>query len=511
MPWIETANLTAEILSEMDDHDLLQIYNGFDICTTKEIHEVLSEQLRSINAPGPAAAYKFKRAMQGPAMDMMCRGIRIDRPKQMELIGRFRSRREFLELRLNEIGEAMGVGPLNARSPVQLQPIFYQMLGIPPITVRMKGETKTPMNMEVLEKLCEFRYAAPIAKLVMEIRNLGKLISVLSSGIDADGRMRTSYNVAATETERWSSSENAFGTGTNFQNITDEMREIFISDPGYKMAYVDLSQAESFIVGLAIYRCTGDDSYLAACESGDLHTGVARMAWQEREWTDDPKVNRALADELFYRHFSYRDMSKRLGHATNYRGSAWQLARILRIIQDLIEDFQRRYIKAFKINLWHNDVARRLQTTGELTTLLGNRRQFFGRLFDEQTLKEAIAYEPQSVVGQLLNLGMYRVYVQRVPLRLQLLAQVHDAILVQYPAHLEAKILPQVQALMNIPLSVEYNGVVRTTTIPNEAAVGWNWAKHTDSNPDGLKKWTGHDERKRTGNPTATIMDRRVC
>jgi len=389
MPWIETAALTADTLDDMSDHDLLQIYNGFDICTTKEIHEVLSAQLTAVQHKGPAMVYKFKRALQGPAMDMMRTGIRIDRPKQMELIDRFRKRREVFELRLNSIGEALDVGPLNARSPVALQPIFYQMLGIPPITVRMKGETKTPMNMEVLEKLCEFRYARPIAKLVMEIRGLGKLISVLSSGIDADGRMRTSYNVASTETERWSSSENAFGSGTNFQNITDEMREIFISDPGCKMAYVDLSQAESFIVGLAIFRATGDDTYLRACESGDLHTGVARMAWQEREWTDDPKHNRTLADELFYRHFSYRDISKRLGHATNYRGSAWQLARILRIIQELVEDFQRRYITAFRIREWHNDVARRLQTTGELTTLLGNRRQFFGRLFDEQTLRAA--------------------------------------------------------------------------------------------------------------------------
>jgi len=106
---------------------------------------------------------------------------------------------------------------------------------------------------------------------------------------------------------------------------------------------------------------------------------------------------------------------------------------------------------------------------------------------------------------------MYKVWKQRAVLRIQLLAQVHDAILIQYPSHLEASIIPKVQALLDIPLSVEHNGIVRTTTIPNEAAVGWNWAKKTDSNPDGLTKWTGNDNRKRTGNPTATIMDRRVC
>jgi DNA polymerase I-like protein with 3'-5' exonuclease and polymerase domains len=37
--------------------------------------------------------------------------------------------------------------------------------------------------------------------------------------LDIDDRMRCSYNAAGTETFRFNSSENAFGSGTNLQNI----------------------------------------------------------------------------------------------------------------------------------------------------------------------------------------------------------------------------------------------------------------------------------------------------
>ena len=44
--------------------------------------------------------------------------------------------------------------------------------------------------------------------------------------------MRFSFNVAGASTGRWSSSENPMWTGTNGQNITDEMRRMFVADPG---------------------------------------------------------------------------------------------------------------------------------------------------------------------------------------------------------------------------------------------------------------------------------------
>ena len=51
-------------------------------------------------------------------------------------------------------------------------------------------------------------------------RSLGVFLSTFClMPLDTDGRMRCSFNVCGTETMRFSSSENAFGTGGNLQNI----------------------------------------------------------------------------------------------------------------------------------------------------------------------------------------------------------------------------------------------------------------------------------------------------
>src|SRR6516165_6883191 len=79
-----------------------------------------------------------------------------------------------------------------------------------------------------------------------------------------------------------------FGTGTNLQNIEDRLRSVFVADKGMKFAYVDLEQAESRLVGAIEWNLFRDGTYLDACESGDLHTSVCRLAWGSAvNWTGD--------------------------------------------------------------------------------------------------------------------------------------------------------------------------------------------------------------------------------
>jgi DNA polymerase I-like protein with 3'-5' exonuclease and polymerase domains len=107
----------------------------------------------------------------------------------------------------------------------------------------------------------------------------------LTAEVDADSRLRTSYNVAGTETGRWSSSTNAFGSGTNLQNFPEKLRSVFVADEGRKLAYLDLEQAESWVVGIKLWELFADDRYIRAIEEGDLHTSVARMVWPQLGWT----------------------------------------------------------------------------------------------------------------------------------------------------------------------------------------------------------------------------------
>src|SRR5690606_25543595 len=104
-------------------------------------------------------------------------------------------------------------------------------------------------------------------------------------GIDPDGYMRSSFNIAGTNTGRLASSGNDFGSGTNMQNIDRTLKEIFIAEPGWKFANLDLGQADSRNIGANCWNTFVEShgekfagAYLDACEGPDLHTTVCRMA-----------------------------------------------------------------------------------------------------------------------------------------------------------------------------------------------------------------------------------------
>lgn len=495
---IQTADIDFHSLPKMDG---LWIYNGLDCCLTYESKQAMTPHLE----PESQLIYDFERGMQAPALEIMLRGVRIDQAEKHRHINEYRDKIAKLEDILDQFSIAAWGQPLNSNSPKQVANFFYRHLNIPVITKRNKqtGKIVESTDREALEKIEQYFYAQPFVKLIISIKEFKRKIAVLKSGIDSDNKMRVSYNVAGTETGRWSSNKNAFGGGMNFQNVTEALRSIFISDPGKKMSYIDLEQAES----RGVAYLSQDEEYIAACEGGDLHTTVCSMVWRKLPWTGELSHDKnEVAGQTFYMHFTYRDMAKRGGHGTNYYGTPFTMARHLKVAAEVMEDFQNDYFTAFPgIPAWHEDIIRRVQTQGYITTPLGRKRIFFGRRTDDSTIREAIAFEPQSTIADSLNLGLWRVW--KYAPWIELLGQVHDAILFQYPEEREAEAINIVRKLLLVEIPVHG----RLMVIPNEAETGWTW-KHFDykeplANPDGMKKWKGADERTRTGKANSSLLD----
>lgn len=468
-----------------------QVYNGLDSCVTLEVLEALLPQLNEVTG----GVYDFERSLQAPILEMQCRGVRVDQEKRREVFSFYDAQRERLEAQFARIlEEGMGIPTINVGSWQQKQVLLYEVLGLPP--VKTKGKITT--DRKALEKLRGNFYAEPICNHILGLQDIRKKLGFLKTGIDGDGRIRTSYNIGGTDTGRLSSYESCFGSGTNLQNVTGEMRSIFIADRGKKLAYIDLEQAESRAVGAIIWNTLGDARYLDFCESGDLHTAVCGMTWCDLPWTNDPVVNKAIAKRKFYREFDYRDAAKRLGHASNYMGKPPHISKEIRIPMPLVTAFQQAYFQAFPgIPAWHGLTRQRLVNAGFITTFMGRQRYFFGRRYDDETLRAAIAYEPQSAVADILNKGLLAVW--KSGLDCQLLLQVHDAIVIQYDEEKENEIVPAVQKLLEIEIPL-LNG--RSMTIPTEAKVGWNWGEQKDKsgkavNEDGLVTFTGNDTRQR--------------
>jgi DNA polymerase I-like protein with 3'-5' exonuclease and polymerase domains len=506
----------------------LWFYNGLDCCVTLEVLEVLLPQLDEITS----ATYEHSLALQAPVLEIECRGIKIDTANVNRTAAGIERDREYLHEALKEILiEGVGLLPTEVssfkkekgvlvekflwNSPAQLKDLFYNRFGITPIKKRNAQSVMAPsVDRDALEKLSTHFHLEPIIAHILAIRDCNKKLGVLRSGVDRDGRMRFSLNIAGTDTGRLASYASATGSGTNLQNITEELRSIFVADPGMKLAYIDLAQIQSRAVGAISWNLFHDGTYLDFCESGDLHTGVCMMTWQDKDWkgaglealtnAEYYKHNRALANLQFYRQDSFRQGSKKLGHATNFLGQPPQVSKQTRIPIDLIKDFQTAYFGGFpSIKEWHKWLQWKLNRDGFITTLTGRRRWFFGRRWEMETVRKAAAYEPQDIEAYINQKGMYQLWQAYSAGRLkhvELLVPVHDAVLIQYPENAEDELIPKILEVLKVSVPLMHG---REFLVPHDVAVGWNWQHgHNDKkelvNPDGLVSYSNHDSRTRT-------------
>jgi DNA polymerase-1 len=494
MKIIETDLITPDKLTPFERE---QVYNGLDCCVTAELIDILLPQLDNQTA----ATYAFSRALQGPCLEMRLRGVLVDQVAKAEVIETYYAQLDFLERRLERIvREGLDFVGFNWRSNPDLHKLFYEYLGIPQI----KKMGRPTVDRDALEKMEGYLVARPIIAHILLMRDIGKKISVLKTGIDPDGRIRSSYNIAGTNTFRFSSSFSEFGTGGNLQNVEDLLRRVFIADPGYKLGYFDGEQIQSRIVGALEWEHCNDGKYLDACESGDLHTYVAKLCEPKLAWTGDPKADKDLAETPgYYRHHDLRKLCKSIGHGTNFGGGPDTLHKMYKIERELIFQFQQKYFSAFPGHrLWHAWVQWQIEEFGTIHSICGPRRQFWGRRDSPDTIREAIAFDPQCSEAVIVNTGMLNVWRSG---KVQLLMQCHDAIVVQYPEEKEDELVPQILALMRHPIELK-NG--RQLIIPYGAKTGWNWGSWAKDNQDGLKTYKGHDERKRA--PQKSILDRVV-
>lgn len=465
---------------------------------TLEVLEELLPQLDNLTG----GTYALSRALQAPVLEMNMRGVLVDEQERQRAISGYRSDLERLEGQLYRIVQD-GVGFTEFhnnkktrawRSNKLVETLLYDIIKLPAIRKRNdRGELVRTVNRDALERLEINFLAQPIIAHILTLRDIGKKIEFLETEIDPDGRIRTSYNIAGTTTGRFSSSASDFGTGRNLQNVEERLRRALIPDPGMKFANIDLEQADSRNLGAVCWNVFRDGKYLDACESGDTHTTVARLAYPSLPWVDDLKANRTIAERPFYRHHSLRHICKVLGHGTNYMGSPQEMSRHTKIEQSAIKDFQKIYLETFpaiaKLPEWTKN---ELLTRGYLVTPLRRKRWFFGRRDDNDTLKQAVAFLGQSMTADEMNKGLLQTWLLNI---CQILLQVHDSILIQYPEEKEDEILPQVLAAMRVPLELESG---RMFCVPVDVKVGWNWANQSKDNPLGLGKWP---DGRRRGKP----------
>lgn len=195
----------------------LWVYNCKDAIATFEANEHLTETVRCFSLDDQLA---FQMRTAEIAFDMMLRGIRVDLDYKMELHKKLCG---MLDSQLHIIKLCTGID-LEPSSPKQVQSFCYDVLKLPPIYKedKKKRTRRLTADKEAIEEWLDscdplFR---PILQAIADYRSLQVYNSTFAlAPLDDDGRFRCSINVAGPETFRWSTSEDAFGYGTNMQNI----------------------------------------------------------------------------------------------------------------------------------------------------------------------------------------------------------------------------------------------------------------------------------------------------
>jgi DNA polymerase I-like protein with 3'-5' exonuclease and polymerase domains/uracil-DNA glycosylase len=405
--------------------DQLWSYNCEDCVRTFEIAEEEKKAIVALTPSWPRLpeVVAFQHALQPAVVRMMLRGVRSDD------ISRERMRCE-LTTRIAEIqaeiDEVTGQ-PLNIRSSKQMTEFFYGTLAQTPILRRNPGGGPgTPT--------CDDEALLKIASREPALRALvGRIQSLRSAGVflstfvqmprDIDGRLRCSYNVAGTKTYRFSSSENAFGSGGNLQNIPEgdeetaielpNIRTLFLFDPGRTGFDLDGDQADLRIVA-GDSGCRQLAAYFAA--GAKVYVEIAR------EFYRDPSITKA--------HPKYRTM-KSLCHGSNYGGEPKGLSERIGLPVHDVERIQKWYFGMCpEIRQWQEDTKAQFNSRGYIENAFGYRLWRWDRP-SRQLDNEALAWTPQSTVGILINKILLAID-QQLP-DVELLLQVHDSLTGQVP------------------------------------------------------------------------------
>lgn len=414
-------------------------YNCKDACITWEIWQQIRESAEGKNLQ---QHFAFQQSLFFPVLRMMNRGIRLDVSQRAglrdDLIKAQFERQERLDY--------LAGHPLNPKSPAQLSKFFYNDLGIPGVK-NLTGDALTT-NSPAMSLIAERQpILKPLCQLIVELRSIGVFLGTfIDARLDYDGRMRCSFNIAGTETFRFSSSENAFASGMNLQNIPikekekikggvdyialPNIRKLFIPDPGYTFFDIDLDRADLQVV---IWEADDRDMKKALHDGLDMHCVNA---------CDVFDIKGIPYDELRESHPNYRDHRGRIGeaargkaktgvHATNYGVGDRKLAQALGITVVEAARFRSRWFAAHPgIRKWHLRTEESATRRGFVENRFGARLYTLGRI----NLPELLGWLPQSTVAGVINRGLVNIDTaeRRGKTSIQLLIQVHDSLAGQF-------------------------------------------------------------------------------
>jgi DNA polymerase I len=393
----------------------------------------------------------LERPMPAVLADMELAGVRIDPEHLRRLSNEFGVKMGEFEAKAHKLAGR----PFNLGSPKQIGEVLYAEMGLAGGKKTATGAAST--DVKVLEDLANQGHDLP--RVILDWRQFSKLKGTytdnLVAAVTENGRVHTSFQLAAATTGRLASSD------PNLQNIpvrTEEGRKIrqaFIAEPGHVLISADYSQIE-----LRLLAHIGDIPQL------------------KRAFTDGLDIHAMTASEMFGvpvegMPSDIRRRAKAINFGIIYGISAFGLANQLAIPQDEAGAYIKTYFERFPgIRAYMDRMRAEVREKGYVTTIFGrkvNIPMIRGKAVGERQFAERAAINApiQGAAADVIRRAMIRMphALAEAGLNAKMLLQVHDELVFEAPeAEAEAvcalvrrvmERAPEPAVALSVPLVVE--------------------------------------------------------
>ena len=318
----------------------------------------------------------------------------------------------------DKIREIAGDPTLNVSSPKQLSVLLYEKLKL---DHKNGKEGKKALSTDE-ETLSELEGEHPVIPLILEFRNIKKLISTYTDPLPLlisrkSGKLHTTFNQALTSTGRLSSVK------PNLQNIPirtergREIRKAFIpSSPDGCIMSSDYSQIELRLMA----HISGDENFIEAFRAGkDIHAATASRIF------DTPEE--MLSKEQ-------RSRAKVANFGIIYGISAFGLSQRLHIsrseAKSLIEEYFNKYPG---VHAYMTNTIEQARKSGYVETLYG-RKRFTPDINSKNAVvrglaeRNAVNAPIQGSAADIIKIAMINVdrRITKEGLKSKMILQVHD-------------------------------------------------------------------------------------
>jgi hypothetical protein len=203
-----------------------------------------------------------------------------------------------------------------------------------------------------------------------------------------------------------------------------------VADDDHLILDIDYSQSDDVFVA---YESQDPDKIDVVVSGKDAHAVNGELFFGK---SYDSIVAGKKADDPVIVHpiYGIRQLSKRIVHGTNFQMAAltlyitmgresvvaaaqllgfadagsWDQDRLVQLCGKLMAKYRSKY-KRLTSKEWYADIARELETTGQMVNAFGITRQFLGDPKDNGTQREATAFIGQSDTAGNMNRVMYEV------------------------------------------------------------------------------------------------------